>query len=261
MPNYAIPGVYVEEITKFPPSVAQVETAIPAFIGYTEKRLDTDGSQLAAATPVRIGSLTEFEARFGLAPRLTVSEIRLDADNNFLGATVATSHYLYHALQLFYANGGGDCYIISVGDPATGLTWDSYATADITAGLTALEAVDEPTLILFPDAASTSGVQLYNRQNDALQQCADLQDRFCIFDLYENDPLGTGFRSGIGINNLKYGAAYTPWLRATLPKNVTYREIDAATIVKAGASLAGGLDDLASTEIAALLTAYDSALG
>ena len=33
--NYKTPGVYVEEIAKFPPSVAQVETAIPAFIGYT----------------------------------------------------------------------------------------------------------------------------------------------------------------------------------------------------------------------------------
>jgi phage tail sheath protein FI len=33
---YKTPGVYVEEISKLPPSVAQVETAIPAFIGYTE---------------------------------------------------------------------------------------------------------------------------------------------------------------------------------------------------------------------------------
>jgi len=35
--NYKTPGVYVEEISKLPPSVAQVETAIPAFIGFTEK--------------------------------------------------------------------------------------------------------------------------------------------------------------------------------------------------------------------------------
>jgi uncharacterized protein len=35
--TYSTPGVYIEEIVKFPPSVAQVETAIPAFIGYTEK--------------------------------------------------------------------------------------------------------------------------------------------------------------------------------------------------------------------------------
>ena len=35
MPTYRTPDVYVEEISVFPPSVAEVETAIPAFIGYT----------------------------------------------------------------------------------------------------------------------------------------------------------------------------------------------------------------------------------
>ncbi len=33
MPTYKTPDVYVEEISKLPSSVAQVETAIPAFIG------------------------------------------------------------------------------------------------------------------------------------------------------------------------------------------------------------------------------------
>ena len=37
MATYKTPGVYVEEIPKLPPSVAQVETALPAFIGYTNK--------------------------------------------------------------------------------------------------------------------------------------------------------------------------------------------------------------------------------
>ena len=36
MPTYRTPDVYVEEISVFPPSVAEVETAIPAFVGYTE---------------------------------------------------------------------------------------------------------------------------------------------------------------------------------------------------------------------------------
>ncbi len=46
--NYKTPGVYVEETAKFPPSVAQVETAIPAFIGYTEKgpKMSRQGSLL-----------------------------------------------------------------------------------------------------------------------------------------------------------------------------------------------------------------------
>jgi uncharacterized protein len=37
MAEYKTPGVYIEEIPHLPPSIASVETAIPAFIGYTEK--------------------------------------------------------------------------------------------------------------------------------------------------------------------------------------------------------------------------------
>ena len=37
MTIYKTPGVYVEEISTLPPSVAEVSTAIPAFFGYTEK--------------------------------------------------------------------------------------------------------------------------------------------------------------------------------------------------------------------------------
>ncbi|MCX8533030.1 phage tail sheath family protein, partial [Chryseobacterium sp. KC 927] len=57
--NYKTPGVYVEEIAKFPPSVAQVETAIPAFIGYT--------AQGPKNEPTRISSMLEYETLFGKA--------------------------------------------------------------------------------------------------------------------------------------------------------------------------------------------------
>ena len=65
MPTYKTPGVYIEEILKFPPSVAAVETAIPAFIGFTEKDTDADGASLVNR-PVRITSLLEFEQLFGV---------------------------------------------------------------------------------------------------------------------------------------------------------------------------------------------------
>lgn len=34
---YKTPGVYIEEQSAFPNSIAQVGTAIPAFVGYTQK--------------------------------------------------------------------------------------------------------------------------------------------------------------------------------------------------------------------------------
>jgi len=241
--NYAIPGVYVEEITKFPPSVAQVETAIPAFIGYTEKALDTAGNSLAVNTPVRITSFTEFETRFGDAPPLGISQIRLDASDNFVGADITTSYYLHHAVQLFYANGGGDCYIVSVGPYATAAPYASEA--HFTAAGAALEAisrVDEPTILLFPDAVLLSDAELGNIQKAALLQCANLQDRVTVCDLKNDSPADlldiTNFRQQIGINNLKYGAAYTPWLAALLPKNVGYAELNGAVFVRASAPAA-----------------------
>ena len=51
--SYKRPGVFVKEISKFPPSVAQVETAIPAFIGYTAAGPTNE--------PTRITSLMEYD--------------------------------------------------------------------------------------------------------------------------------------------------------------------------------------------------------
>jgi phage tail sheath protein FI len=56
---YKTPGVYVEEIPKFPPSIAPVETAIPAFIGYTEKAI-MDVADDLRLKPTRISSMVEF---------------------------------------------------------------------------------------------------------------------------------------------------------------------------------------------------------
>lgn len=56
---YKTPGVYVEEKSIFPPSVAQVATAIPAFIGYTERADDRAKDDLLLK-PKKITSLLEY---------------------------------------------------------------------------------------------------------------------------------------------------------------------------------------------------------
>ena len=217
--TYSVPGVYVEEISIFPPSVAQVETAIPAFVGYTEMALDANGNSLQNV-PTRIGSLREFQQFFGLGKPPDIEEINLDADKNFVSAKLTISHYMYDALRLFYTNGGGDCYITSIGEG-----FGAPAVGDFEIGLEAVGKVDEPTILLFPDAASmpvpasppasppAPSAILYAVQQEALQQCGELMDRVTICDLEANDPTGANFRDKIGINDLKYGMAYTPWLQ------------------------------------------------
>jgi len=223
---YKTPGVYIEEIPKLPPSVAQVETAIPAFVGYTQM-----AKQLAADDllnkPLRIGSLVEFEQFFGKGPSPSVTEVNLDSNNNFLSAKVSNTYFMYDSLRMFYANGGGDCYIVSVGKyPA------AISKAQLKAGLQTLEKEDEPTILLFPDAVTLNEDDLAEVQQEALLQCSKLQDRVGLFDLRHTDPKGLSFRNKIGINHLKYGMAYTPWLKVRLPRQVKYTDISGAGIIK-----------------------------
>ena len=70
------PGVYVTEIPTLPPSVAQVSTAVPAFIGYTQKAADYDGTDLTEK-PTKIFSLKEYEDFFGKADNEANIEVNL----------------------------------------------------------------------------------------------------------------------------------------------------------------------------------------
>lgn len=236
--TYKTPGVYVEEIAKFPPSVASVATAIPAFIGYTEK-------EDLKLKPTRIESLVEFEELFGL-PQLE-SEIVVTITET-TGASVSLStalpenkrskHILYYALQLFYANGGRSAYIVSAGKYKA--INSAPTLADLQAGLTPLSKVDEPTLIVVPEAQALSIADFKTLADATLTQCKTLGDRFAIFDVHGKDkPLSdpttklldavSNFRSeGVGTNNLKYGAAYAPYLESVLDFQVD----ESKTVVK-----------------------------
>src|SRR6185437_14050150 len=115
---YKTPAVYVEEISTLAPSLVAVETAIPAFIGYTETVVDTTAGNAVGAVSPRVGS-TERRYR------------------------------LFSAVRHYYANGGGPCYIVSVGSysdaPVVGT-----ATTGLLGGLTSVAPVDDPTLLVFP---------------------------------------------------------------------------------------------------------------
>lgn len=208
MPEYLVPGVFVEELSLLPPSVAEVDSALPAFIGYTAQAVQFQANDLNNV-PRRIRSLAEFESCYGKGPAGTVTRIDVDRGGNFLSASIDAPYFLYEALRLFYANGGGDCYIVSVGRFAASGKADFNA---LLAGLQAVAAVDEPTLLLFPDAVALGEVDLGKLQQAALDQCARLQDRFAVFDLDKDDCDGARLRRNLGGPHLQFGAAYTPWL-------------------------------------------------
>ena len=130
MTTYRTPDVYVEEISIFPPSVAEVETAIPAFIGYTEKAIKNKADDLILK-PTKIYSLKEYEQYYGY-PEDDAITVTVNALGG--GFTVGTfkeptvDYLMYYSVKMFFDNGGGKCYIISVGTyqtkPAIGLEGD-----------------------------------------------------------------------------------------------------------------------------------------
>src|SRR5262245_21884856 len=139
------PGVYIEEISIFPPSIAQVETAVPAFIGYTEFARNRGESLLLK--PTRLRSLVEYEQFFGGGPEVKVKEVILDGLNNVVSAELEGSFLLYDSLRLFFSNGGSKCYIISIGTygkDGNGAPVVNFP--DFEVGLQELRTQDEPTL-------------------------------------------------------------------------------------------------------------------
>jgi phage tail sheath protein FI len=188
------PGTYIEENPRFPLSVAEVESAVPAFIGYTEKAIQLINDDLLFV-PHRISSLSEFENLFGLS--------------------AGTLQFVLHpSIKLFFENGGSDCFILSIGNYNS-----TFQKTDFIKGLDEVSKKGEPTLLLFPEAVNLPGNDLYDIQKAALKQAADLGDRFCIFDLKfadtkeGHDEVVNEFRNNIGTDNLKYGAVYTPHLK------------------------------------------------
>ncbi|MAW95188.1 MULTISPECIES: phage tail sheath C-terminal domain-containing protein [unclassified Leeuwenhoekiella] len=223
--SYKTPGVYVEEISIFPPSVAQVETAIPAFIGYTNMAKDRNGKSLDD-TPQKITSMLEFVTYFGGSPKISVNSVKLNNLNQVTELILEDNYYLYEAMRLFYANGGGKCYVVSVGKS----DGSNITLTALKKGLDAIAKVDEPTLLVAPDACILGQSDMNSLYQAMLAQCGKLGDRFAIFDLKNEESLTLdeeiqNFRNGIGMNNLKYGAAYTPWLKANLPREVSYASI------------------------------------
>lgn len=223
MPEYRTPGVYIEEISKIPPSVAQVETAIPAFVGHTE-RADRNGVDLTM-NPTRITSLLEYEELFGGAQReenieITIEE-NIDQDGNIANRLVraklddkkSSKHNMYYNMQMFYANGGGPCYIVSIGSfDKVGSPIDA---GKLQKGLDTLAKEDEVTLLLFPEGQNVDSEASYHTlQQASLNQSGTLKNRFSVMDIYGDIQ---GFRDGIGNRFLQYGAAYFPNLHTTLP--------------------------------------------
>ena len=253
MGSMKTPGVYIVEKSAFPNSVVEAATAIPVFIGITEKAVN--GKDELKGKPWKISSMTEYLKFFGGGPEekfiLSINKtdgaapddclfshtveyketIAAEGENGESEATEVSTKYaftakrqeknrftLYYQMRMFFANGGGTCYIVSVGTYAENqlLNKDMVSSA-----MAALEKEQEITMVVIPEAVySPSGWDL---QVMALNHCGKMQNRFSILDVQaktaENQTMEEqikDFQTYIGNNDLSYGAAYYPWLETSL---------------------------------------------
>lgn len=236
MGEYKTPGVYIKEKNAFGTSVVEAETAIPAFIGITEKAVNGDDSLLGK--PWKITSMTEFTTYFGNAP-LADFRLSVDGSNRLTIAEPAVPFTLYYQMVMFFANGGSTCYIVSVGDYSK----TSPITADeVKQALTALEKEQEVTMIVVPEAVYSPNYT--NILTDVLQHCGKtMKNRIAILDVQPKkaanetmDQQIESFRNAVGSNYMSFGAAYYPWLNTSVlsendvnPSAVTLWDYDGET--------------------------------
>ncbi|MGO4711430.1 phage tail sheath family protein [Bradyrhizobium sp. 2TAF24] len=353
--QYKTPGVYVQELDAFPPSIVGVETAVPVFIGYT--RTAEKAGRPMKLRPLRISSMVEYVAVFGDAPtyqfaltavpaakagpaaasagppaaqggdaaaKVQVADNSADSKTHdaapndpnapkdetkastaadpphqgeqggstdakpddhtaapenqaaaktdpdapkapdtapaaavadvphdvtiggkAYGIVLGKVPYLYNCLRLFYANGGGDCYIVSVG------SYDDVQNGGISldalkSGLDAVRDLVGPTMLVIPEAMQLEKSNCATLTSAMLSQCYERQDRVAILDVWGIDQLPatftgadltakiTDFRStvsGLESQWLKYGMAYAPFLNTSIvdASEVSFLNLDATS--------------------------------
>lgn len=202
-----------------PPSTAASPAPTPSFIAdYTVVSTDPDAAKVAPTA-------------FTLTP-----------------AADGASFNLYWQMQLFFANGGSNCYVVSVGSywagqyparlpgpvPADWLPGTIAAGAPAGSGkpglLTGLDAARGtvgPTMIVIPEACQLDQADYATVAAAMLEQAGSLHDRVAILDLpgcmtadsyaalqtcQENLTAAIASQAA----NLSYGAAYAPALNATI---------------------------------------------
>lgn len=224
MAEFKTPGVYIQEISTLPASIVPVATAIPAFVGYTRQRI-RNGETFDPNIPVRVASYLEYKEIFGESFFENYTITITAGPTVAITDPVNFSQYLMtYQVYMYFSNGGGPCWIVSVGDFVENPTGDDIDISDLLAGLNVLEEEDEPTLLVVPEAAKLTDINRKTLHDQMLAQCAKLQDRFALMDAlhYSGQTVaedGADFRAEVGSSDLKYGAAYYPGLKTILFRN------------------------------------------
>lgn len=226
MPDMKTPGIYIVEKNAFPNSVVEVASAIPAFIGYTDKA-DNQGISLLNK-PYRISSMAEYLSFYGFAPhtRFTIDEVT-GGDSADISFSLANKDYtlrqtaghylLYYSMQLFFQNGGGPCYIVSTGTCTDGQNNEVRIDADkLINGIDQLINEQEPTLLIIPEAVLLNEQDSVRVQQAALEHCGGKRKIALRFSISTKDTNHDRILRVIVLKISDQGSATIIWPMAPL---------------------------------------------
>ena len=243
------PGVFIEEIPRFPDNVAQVETAIPAFVGYTPSAKRNGESVINEL--IEINSWLEFVTIYGFPEGTSECSTQLylreqenaPIDGHFIQIGLAiyamipdynTLFYTYESVKLYFQNGGSTMYMLSVGtylnipsNPHPQLRKElneNVLLEDLLKGVQLLKSHSRITMYLCPEATLLSKEENGSLMQAMLLQQETLKTGICILDVKGGrtpDPIMytekiQDFRDHTGTRGLKYGAAYFPFVETTV---------------------------------------------
>jgi hypothetical protein len=145
-----------------------------------------------------------------------------------------TIYYLYNCIKMFYQNGGGDFYIVSVGTygepskspmtPGDQIVNTNVKLDDLLGGLALLKNEFEPTMYICPEATLLPADSNGKLMQEMLVQNTEIQTAISIFDIIgarNPDPVRwiddiTTFRNNTGSDGLNFGVAYYPFIGSSI---------------------------------------------
>ncbi|WP_420386400.1 hypothetical protein [Roseivirga sp.] len=269
--GFKTPGVYIDEVNAFPNAVVEVATAVPVFIGYTPQAIYEGKSY--TNIPTKITSFADFKAIFcnpdppaptppasQYSPQYHTNKVKakpaqgeyftFNGDYYTIEPDQSTIYYLYNSVRLFYQNGGGDAYIVSIGTygpemkevkaPGAPIVNPNVQLSELLHGLSLVANEEEITLYVVPEATLLKPEDNGTLMQAMLSQNASVQTAMSLLDLIggnEPDPIMytqdiENFRNSTGADGLMYGAAYYPFLKTTItqPGEITYLNLNGGDV-------------------------------
>lgn len=172
-------------------------------------------SQANAAQPEENATAAETPAAEPSGNVITIN------DTKFVLARSAHSprFLMYRSMQIFFKNGGGVCYVVSVGNYDATL-----AGKALTDGIATLIKEQEPTMLVVPEAISLDSLSACaGVQNEMVMHCGTvMKNRIAILDVFEGNKTDQdndcikNFRSSVTADNLDFASAYYPWIKTSL---------------------------------------------